>query len=119
MTWMTMGTYVAYPYYGGVPEEECVKYLTRAANHGITLAIVYLGLHYYDHKKDYEKALPWLRIAALRGFSSEVQLSCALSILSLPNRPVEEIREAGRWLRLARDNGNPRAAEFLARLQKK
>lgn len=119
MTWMTMGTYVAYPYYGGVPEEECVKYLTRAAEHGITLAIVYLGLHYYDHKKDYEKALPWLRIAALRGFSSEVQLSCALSILSLPDRATEEIREAGRWLRLARDNGNPRAAEFLARLQKK
>ncbi len=119
MTWLTMGTYIAYPYYGGIPEEECLRYLIRAANHGITLAIVYLGLHYYDHRKDYEKALPWLRIAALRGFSSEVQLSCALSILSLPGRSQEEIREAGRWLRLARDNGNPRAAEFLDRLKKK
>lgn len=119
MTWMTMGTYAAYPYYGGVPEDEFLPYLIRAAEHGITLAIVYLGLHYYDHKKDYEKALPWLRIASLRGFSSEVQLSCALSILSLPNRSPDELREAGRWLRLARDNGNPRAAEFLARLHKK
>ena len=119
MTWMTMGTYAAYPYYGGVPEEEFLPYLIKAAEHGITLAIVYLGLHYYDHKKDYEKALPWLRIASLRGFSSEVQLSCALSILSLPDRTPDELREAGRWLRLSRDNGNPRAAEFLARLHKK
>ena len=119
MTWLSMGTYIAYPQYGGVPEEECLPYLIRAANHGITLASVYLGLHYYDHKKDYEKALPWLRIAALRGFSSEIQLSCALSILSLPGRSKEEIAEAGRWLRLARDNGNAHAAEFLSRLQKK
>ncbi|MBQ1271395.1 MAG: hypothetical protein IIY11_07025 [Clostridia bacterium] len=111
MTLMTMGTYVVYPKYGGVPEEECLKYLKAAADVGITLAIVYLGLHYY-RKGRMEEALPLLRKAALRGFSGELQLSCALCLLALDRSP-SAMQEAGLWMRLARDNGSKTAAEYL------
>lgn len=112
MTLMTMGTYIVYPGYGGIPEEECLKYLKAAADIGITLAIVYLGLHYY-RKGNMKDALPLLRKASLRGFSGELQLSCALCILALDRSP-KAMQEAGLWMRLARDNGSKTAAQYLS-----
>ncbi|NLF17883.1 MAG: sel1 repeat family protein [Lentisphaerae bacterium] len=85
----------------------------RAADKGLALAQVILGLHYdagVGVPRDADEALAWFRRAAAQG-CAEGQLGVGLVLLGRDN--ATDRAEAARWLRLAAARGLPEAQHAL------